>query len=339
MSTDLVQVVDLFESHNPSRVDRAKGVIRGVKVLGWKSYNGNEYDPVGIDPGVYEGCVVNVDHPEGSKPGSAYDRLGRLTRPVKRHDGIYADFEVLKSHRLAAAVFEAAERMPGVFGLSHRVAAGDYQGRKGPGRGMRVESVQRVKSVDLVGDPATVSGLFENRGNTAMRFRDFVAKVRRHRPRAAKALQEMVEAGIMSPQDTSAPFADNKDGTDDAVCEAFVSAVSAVVRDGELTFDACMKKLRAIMQAKYKLSDSMGGGTARDDDATESRRDGGTRELMELRSSYSPLLEWTAEERRQRVAALRAGTTQEGKSDDSDLIPNWTPEERKQRLAALRRGY
>jgi hypothetical protein len=49
------------------RVDRALGVIRGIKILGPHSRNGREYlsDALARAVGLYEGAEVNVNHPKG----------------------------------------------------------------------------------------------------------------------------------------------------------------------------------------------------------------------------------------------------------------------------------
>ena len=56
-------------------MDRDAGVIRGVKLLGWASANGREYLPAGVDPALYEGRVVNIDHAASGKSASARDRF------------------------------------------------------------------------------------------------------------------------------------------------------------------------------------------------------------------------------------------------------------------------
>src|SRR3954467_13319392 len=59
-------------------VDRDAGVIRGVKVLGWDSKNGRRYDPAGVDPALYEGADVNIDHAALKNPGGRLETTDRF---------------------------------------------------------------------------------------------------------------------------------------------------------------------------------------------------------------------------------------------------------------------
>lgn len=159
MATKAHKFCDLFEQR-PSKVDREAGVIRGVKILGHVSANGREYSKGAVSKarGLYEGMRVNVNHP--SKPGEprgVSDRFGRLVNVREQSDGLYGDLEYLKAHPLAEMTAEAAERMPDQLGLSHN-AEGRVVTRNGKAL---VEEITRVRSVDLVSDPATVKGLFE----------------------------------------------------------------------------------------------------------------------------------------------------------------------------------
>jgi hypothetical protein len=79
--------------------------------------------------------------------------------PVLGDNGVYADLHFLKSHPLAARVCEAAERMPEVLGFSQNATT--IQVPDGHG-GVVHESIKRVRSVDLVADPATTQSIFES---------------------------------------------------------------------------------------------------------------------------------------------------------------------------------
>src|SRR5262245_31890456 len=211
MSVLLRECIDLHEGRPRLRVDRAAGVIRNVKILGWRSANGRDYDPQGVDPALYENRPVNINHLRPGQERSVYDRFGRTVNCVRRADGIYGDLEYLKSHPQAGPVAEAAERMPGVYGLSH-VARGHQTA--GTGSAYAVESVQ---SVDLVGDPATVAGLHESRGITPVKtLAAMIEDLDRSRPVYARALREVAEAGIMSPDaswgDPGGAVEDDADG-------------------------------------------------------------------------------------------------------------------------------
>ncbi|HUT94882.1 MAG TPA: hypothetical protein VMY37_35820 [Thermoguttaceae bacterium] len=149
------------------RVDRHRGVIRGVKILGTESRNGRTYLPEALREAarLYEGAKVNVNHPRGN-PSAArdyQDRMGVLRSVAARPEaGLFADFHFNPKHALAEQLIWDAEHMPENVGFSHNVQARTSR------RGDRVvvEAITKVQSVDLVADPATTRGLFESTGET-----------------------------------------------------------------------------------------------------------------------------------------------------------------------------
>lgn len=144
------------------KVDRQNGVIRGVKVLGLESRNGRTYKAEALRQAakLYESAKVNVNHPKGNPNGTRdyQDRIGQLRGVTMRDGGLYADLHFNPKHALAEQLIWDAEHAPEAVGLSHNVEA-----RTGRGAGGRVvvEEITRVQSVDLVADPATTRGLFE----------------------------------------------------------------------------------------------------------------------------------------------------------------------------------
>jgi len=168
MSATLINLLEI--THSPSaRVDRTAGIIRGVKVLGGNSKNRRVYTESAMRSaiGLYRGLAVNIDHPDRERPNkdrSVSDRFGQLENVRFERGGIFADLHFLKTHGLADQVCEAAERMPSSLGLSHN-AAGRVERRAG--RDV-VEEIESVRSVDIVADPATTSGLFESYGGEKM---------------------------------------------------------------------------------------------------------------------------------------------------------------------------
>lgn len=141
-------------------VDRQKGLISGVKILGLVSRNGRTYLPEAIQQaaGLYEGKRVNVDHSRSGDSRSYRDRMGKLQNVTAREDGLYGDLFVNPQHVLAEQLFWDAENAPENVGLSHDVS-GKVTRRGGK---PTVESIDTVRSVDLVADPATTAGLFED---------------------------------------------------------------------------------------------------------------------------------------------------------------------------------
>jgi hypothetical protein len=144
------------------RVDRATGVLRGVKLLGLASRNGRRYRETALAEaiGLYEGAKVNVNHPKGHPhaPRDYQERLGVIRNVALRpSDGLFGNLHYNPKHPLAEQLAWDAEHSPENVGLSHNVEARTSRA----GEETMVEAIVRVQSVDLVADPATTRGLFE----------------------------------------------------------------------------------------------------------------------------------------------------------------------------------
>jgi len=142
------------------KVDREKGIISGVKILGMESQNGRSYTAKCVTNAMplYEQAAVFVDHSKGPDPRSYHDRIGRIESVRASEDGLYGDLHLNPKHSLAEQLFWDAENAPQHVGFSHDCMAN--VSRK-DGRTI-VESISSVKSVDLVAKPATTRGLFED---------------------------------------------------------------------------------------------------------------------------------------------------------------------------------
>jgi hypothetical protein len=145
------------------RVDRAAGVIRGVKLLGLASRNGRRYREEALVQavGLYEGAKVNINHPKGHplSPRDYQDRLG-VVRGVqfRSGDGLFGDLHFNPKHALSEQLVWDAEHAPQNVGMSHNVLARTTRS----GDETVVEAITKVQSIDLVADPATTSGLYEH---------------------------------------------------------------------------------------------------------------------------------------------------------------------------------
>lgn len=155
------------------RVDRAAGVIRGVKLLGLASRNGRRYREEALTDavGLYEGAKVNINHPKGHplSPRDYQDRLG-VVRGVefRAGEGLFGDLHFNPKHTLSEQLVWDAEHAPQNVGMSHNVLART----KRSGDETVVEAITKVQSIDLVADPATTSGLYEqeeSRGSSVER--------------------------------------------------------------------------------------------------------------------------------------------------------------------------
>lgn len=142
------------------RLDRERRVIRGVKIIGLESKNGRRYDGSALRRAIpmYEGAPVYTNHDRGSRDRMIEDKIGSLRNVRFDRDGLYGDLHYLGSHPMAARLEEAVERAPHLFGLSHN-AEGRVE--RVNGENVVVE-IERVHSVDMVANGATVRGLFED---------------------------------------------------------------------------------------------------------------------------------------------------------------------------------
>ena len=261
-------------------VDRAKGTIGGVLVCGFQSENGREYPAEVLREAAnrYEGRVVNCDH---GKEATVDRRLGWLTDVQAGPDGRpRAVLNVLKSHPMADRVFEAAERNPSLYGMSHVAVCRS----KLNSRGIEViESIVSVESVDLVAAPATTKGLHESiKGKTSMiTIKKLLEKI------AAKSnvdqimkLKRLTEDYGDTPMDMD-PAEDMS--ADDGITAAFEAAIMSVVKDA-LKNGADKKevltKIKKLLGAHGDVQgdggddsdDGAGAGAGDDSDKVESKQ-------------------------------------------------------------------
>lgn len=155
------------------RVDRSRGVIFGVKIVGRTSPNthgvrgvdGTEYtlEALRNSARLYEGINCNVDHPPRSKPEqerSAHARFAWLENVRVKESGLYGDLHFLDARDpLAVKMMNAAEDHPEAYALSHNATGkGEVRNRK-----YVIHEIPEVRSVDIVADGGTNRSLFEGR--------------------------------------------------------------------------------------------------------------------------------------------------------------------------------
>lgn len=285
-------------------VDRAAGVIRGVKLLGFASRNNRRYERAGVESALksYDGVALYVNHPTDPATGRVVpkrtrmseERLGRIENPTLSDAGARCDIRILKSHPMAERLLEAAESMPDAFGLSHNI---DYAGHQDPATGeLVVESITHVRSVDLVPNPATTNSLFESvdethggrrpMRTTLSRLVRSVASRTADKPKAKRLfgfLAEMDEAddipmdygdlgadGDASVMDED-PAADDTKTPDEHLADGFKAAIMACVDDlfdGEADPKEVIAKFKKLVETHYKLTGDM-SDTAADTTVTE----------------------------------------------------------------------
>lgn len=159
-------------------VDETTGVIRGVKIIGNVSKNGREYPQATLTraKSMYEGRKVYLNHPaKPGEPRDVRDGFGNIRDVREASDGLYGDLHFNPKHADAAQICWEAKNNPANLGLSHNA-----NGRvvKSGGK-VVVEEITAVASVDLVADPATTRGLFEqhDKGQKDMELAEALEKV------------------------------------------------------------------------------------------------------------------------------------------------------------------
>lgn len=269
MSVQLFECLSLSEaSASGPRVDREKGIIYGVKALGWKSQNGRTYDPAGVDPALYEGRGVCADHVRPGESRSTRDTIGWLEgcrKDASPGGGIYAErLRLLNPEgEYERRLMSAAADAPHLFGLSHTAKGREKAGS----HGSRIEAVEHVDTVDVVRDPATVAGLYESRNHPVKKKLSELIESLKKRPRYVKALREMAEAGVMSPDAPMDAPPDEAPADDSGDHEqALMDAAKAVLDDDSLSTADKLKKIKQIL----KMVD--GGGSPDGPAATEESR-------------------------------------------------------------------
>lgn len=148
-----------------SRVNRAAGIIRGVKVLGLISQNGRRYTLEAVHKAqpLYEGVKVYPDHPaKATKTRSVTEPFGWLENVQPASDGLYADLHVVnpaEPSQFIKDLYWLAENKADFFALSHNA---DGEGATDARGVFVVQRITEVRSVDLVTDGATNRSLFES---------------------------------------------------------------------------------------------------------------------------------------------------------------------------------
>jgi uncharacterized phage infection (PIP) family protein YhgE len=144
------------------RVDQDTGLVRGVKVLGRQSANGRYYSDAAVANvrQLTEGMKVGVDHIDPATKRRVLDTNGFLCNIRENKGGLFGDWRYNPHHPATNQILWDAENNPSALGFSI-----DARGRTSPSpeHGTLVEEVVKIRSVDLVSDPATNTTLFESK--------------------------------------------------------------------------------------------------------------------------------------------------------------------------------
>jgi hypothetical protein len=259
-------ILEHFDS-GPDRlaIDRATGVIRGVKLLGERSANppprNNVYPRSTREKAkpLFEGARVFVNHPPRREQGETrpyQEGMGFLKNVIERGDGLYGDWHFNPKHTLAEQAFWDAEHNPRNLGFSINGEAG----RVSPGRSGRVvEEIAVLASVDLVSRPATTNGLFESRSTPVKKkLKELIGSLTK-RPGYVKGLKEAAESGILGPEyQMDAPATEEPAAGGEEVDheQAIRDAAKAVLDDSALDTKQMLDKIRKLLA----ILDDDGGG-------------------------------------------------------------------------------
>lgn len=237
------------ESH--IRVDRDKGVIYNVLVLGRKARNGRRYTDEAMEEALqrklYDRLQVYIGPHKRTKYAkrSPNNHAGELRNVYKAKDGLRAkEFHVNRESRGGRLAMEIAERFPNSFGLSHHADVAGYEedGEK------IITRILEVAVADIVKDAATTDGIFEE-------------------VHVANDNEIVEEEGLEEGEVAVETPADDTTGGDAGWKKAIKDLIAAIHDDDTVSDEDKMTATKAVMKVKKIL----GGG---DEDDTDTEDDG-----------------------------------------------------------------
>jgi len=165
---DILETEDAFEAIAEDRIDREKGVIRGVKLLGLRSKNKRSYDTKGVRETAIKllpGSPIYIDHPKSATDSrSIRDRLGVVGKKVEYRvsEGYFGDILFNPKNDVAEQLVWDVLNAPKSFGMSINSSVNYADDGKPNKSGDKVvESIQMMRSLDVVTRPGTTDGIFE----------------------------------------------------------------------------------------------------------------------------------------------------------------------------------
>ena len=171
-------------------VTTTKMVLSGVKVCGLKSRNNREYPIHVLQEAVslYHNQPVYLDH-DTSKANRKYiERVGYISNPQIKADGLYGDLNLNPHHSLAESIWFDFSNNTKKLGISH-VIDGDMAGNV-------ITKIKDIKSVDIVNNPATVLSLREeeqNETNEVQLLKEEIEKLKSELINKDKLIKETID--------------------------------------------------------------------------------------------------------------------------------------------------
>lgn len=161
VGTELIELTEA--TFQDARFEEEDNVIRNVCLLSSLSKNNRKYLDKAMNDvtGLASGVKVFADHPKrGETVRSVREIIGQIENPHRSGKKIYGNLRVLSSHK--DWVFALAREMPNIAGMSILAKGKMHPERDSQGR-TQVESVSMLKSIDLVSEPATTQGMYEQK--------------------------------------------------------------------------------------------------------------------------------------------------------------------------------
>ena len=138
-------------------------VLKDVLICGIKSVNNVIYTSEALQKAIplYESAAVYINHAVmANGDRNLEDRFGTAKNVRLTETGLVADIEVLVTHPMFAQIKEAYDNRIGKIGCSHNILASKVTTDD---NGMSiVNEIEKVRSIDLVSNPATVKNLRES---------------------------------------------------------------------------------------------------------------------------------------------------------------------------------
>lgn len=255
-----------------SRLDRAAGVVRDCKILGMESRHGYGYTPGAMKKAIplYEGSRVNVDHPDRKTPGASRsyrDRFGSF-RNVRYEsgDGLRGDFKFNAKHPIADQFMYDVENDPANCGFSHN-ATGPLSRKEGR---LVCESIEAVRSVDLVADAATTASLFE--GKPRMKIKSSKTRTRKAAKFNRRTVgRKLLEGGfkkkmihrLLEAMDaaTAPPSGGGGGGGGGSSVDSVLGLLKPILENPNITVEDSIKQVNKVLKA---LKDMIPGGSNKD---------------------------------------------------------------------------
>lgn len=281
-------------------------VVRGVLLCGTTSANRRRYKPSAFGPADrkrYEGRPIFIDHGDSRKSRGFRDKLAWVENERRDSQGRpIGDIGVNPKHDQAEPFLWLAEHKPDQCGMSHVAHCNTVTSSDG---WEDVTEVVDVESVDVVVDPATTKGLYENRNRnrtmplTVKALCESLVKHPKIKSSVVLPLKKLAEMdgmdGAYSTMD--APPEDEAE-PGDGVKDAFSSAIAHLADqalDGEMDLKEALTKIKELIASHHKVSGKGGKEEpeeeeAGEEEAAESKRPSLAAVIKECTAAgYTPL--------------------------------------------------